>query len=279
MRFLRALFLCGVGFGALVAGKPQVGQPAFSARSVAVMVPRGGAGPLDPNLVAKSNCVLHMINGAFMYLAPSKAAEVYKFPATARNCDVAESLGAGIFSFALVTTAIVFYSQSLESAVAIGSIPFLVRAIRRLLNNSNPSSDDIINALISTGLLYGSLQNTSWNTDFIKYLTYFQLANGIVGGLAPSLLSKLWGQGENMSDETITLVRSILMWVLSSATIQHTLLNNKSIELAIGMSCIPQLVNLLSILFVDKKSNDPAVNKVLYACLAIYSIVAGTLAL
>jgi hypothetical protein len=90
------LFVGGGIAGATTSSKSSQNkfQPVFNkARSslkVATAIPRGGAGPLDTDLVANTAAVVNLANGAFMYLAPSQIPQVYKFPANPANVYVTE---------------------------------------------------------------------------------------------------------------------------------------------------------------------------------------------
>jgi hypothetical protein len=156
-------------------------------------------------------------------------------------------------------TALRHYGQTLERSVAIASVPGLFHSLKRLLNKDSNAvtskTADAILAVMSGTLLVGGLHGTSWMKDLLVFATYEQICLGSFSSVFTNAWVKLYGGKGFTTKDTLMLFQTSALFTLAAGIVQWCLLNGKSMEMAIGLSLVPLLLQILSILFVTKEAD------------------------
>ena len=247
---------------------------------------RGGAGPLDPNVVAKAHSVLQLVNAVTIFAAPTKSLELYGLEASGCNVHMMENVGANLLCYAIQCMATVFYHQPLEKAAAMGTIPVVYLALKSLADGTakkvgmSNSAHFILTSLWGSALIYGGINGEGWTKQLLRVVAWCNIANGLVGGFAPKTLSSLWGHNASqMPDSAALLLKSSMLFGLSHAVFQNTLLDQKSVYKAVGWGMVPHLMQSASVLFLTKevdKLNAPKAPGIFW--LVVHLAVIATLA-
>mmetsp|Transcript_4060 Transcript_4060/g.8374 ORF Transcript_4060/g.8374 Transcript_4060/m.8374 type:complete len:195 (+) Transcript_4060:72-656(+) len=125
---------------ALLSASVEAKKPAFAPKHYThdVLSIRGGAGPLDPDMIAKTVTGVMAIQGAADYLAPNKAPEVlYGIEGVgATEAFINGYAGAITLNWAIMAFGVLFGGLSAKTAIGYGLFPSILSGIRGLLSGS-----------------------------------------------------------------------------------------------------------------------------------------------
>jgi hypothetical protein len=165
---------------AKLAPKPFVRSTARAA----TMEIRGGAGPLDPDVMAKIGIAVGSLQGVHGALAPSKSAEMFGVAST----DLLEAIIAGtstiILSTGLTAWESIVRGKPLNHAIGVGAIPGIVNCARALLNEEEKklgvsSFGTYLTGAIYSAVAYACFADASYADTAIKLYAIWGLANGL----------------------------------------------------------------------------------------------------
>jgi len=192
MMMIRSLLLCLAFFGAVSA---TGGGPTFlpsSSSSKNMLQLRGGAGPLDPDMVLKAHTVLQLSQSVPLTLSPSTALDAYNLKQTATNLYLAEKVFTQELAYGLFLYALIFEGRSVESAAALSALPHLASALKSLLNGSLCKTGDWIGLILPLIMPIGVLSGADWTGKAVKILGIYQMAAGAFCALFPAESAKAW---------------------------------------------------------------------------------------
>jgi hypothetical protein len=222
---------------------------------------RGGAGPLDPVLVAKVATGLTFANAVPSILSPSKMTELYG----PMNCDAIneESIargGTAMLAHAIMVYCVLFKGSSLNDAVAAGTIPWIVHSVKTLLNDVpaklgyNAAAEWILMA-IGCFVAHTCWTNADYTDNVVKAYGIWGLLNGALCSLAPLTFMETWGLKASGLDKK-HLQRIPGASILGSGVFITAMTNGVDLHKAIGYSIIPFLAFFVSAVFVTKEAVD-----------------------
>jgi hypothetical protein len=92
----------------------------------AALAVRGGAGPIDPKAMAKWSTGAVLVNASYTYLLPGKVRELYNAPYDPLTDLIMQRHGAAQLSFTLMSYCLFFQETSVETAVGVSTLPFII---------------------------------------------------------------------------------------------------------------------------------------------------------
>ena len=214
---------------------------------------RGGAGPLDPTMVAKANTVLQLAN-SILVLSPSKGAELYSMPSDPLHSFLLERLFTSLLSNSVAYYCVVFKGMGLEGAAVWSGIPWVAHAIKNLMNGKPASNkDDGIVLAICAAVFWAINSGGSIADNAVKYLGIFNILCGVLYAVAPKTAEKTWGTSMT-SGAAQYIVKTTGLFMLSFGVYLYAISTGTDSSKAMGWSMISHLALVLSSLFVTKEA-------------------------
>lgn len=225
---------------------------------------RGGAGPLDPVLVEKTNAVLQLGQAAPLFLSPSTAAKLYGFRSNPLLLKLIEKVFTTLLSYALGMYCVVFQGTSTTTALAYSSIPWFVTCLKHLLDGTSiTKSGDVIGVGLSVLGIYTGLTNPSNADSIVLGLSIWNIANGLLMGVAPMISIQGYGVPVRSGDTAeISMTRAIGWFLLGHGVYFYTLISGKGDSMqAMGYSMMTHFAHVASSLFIFKDFDKLGIDK------------------
>ncbi|EJK61729.1 hypothetical protein THAOC_17730 [Thalassiosira oceanica] len=263
-------------------------KPAFSPKHYThdVLSIRGGAGPLDPDLIAKTVTGVMTIQGAADYLTPNKAPGVlYGIEGVgATETYINEYAGANTLNWAIMAFGVLFGGLSAKKAIGYGLFPIILFVIRGLLSGSIEAlgcnmTTQWLNWAITVFTSYAALSGADYSTTLIKaWCVYLGLADGQCR-LAPEAALDGWGFPEK-GPLAVFFCKVMSQFALAAAVLTGSLVSGVDSHKAVGYSLVPLLASVLQFVLsgnLEAQIGDNVVKA--YPWIAILAAAVFTLAL
>ncbi|EJK74090.1 hypothetical protein THAOC_04258 [Thalassiosira oceanica] len=273
---------------ALLSASVDAKKPAFAPKRYThdVLSIRGGAGPLDPDMIAKTVTGVMAIQGAADYLAPNKAPEVlYGIEgAGATEIFINEFAGANTLKWVIMAYGVLFGGLSEKRAIGYGLLPTVLFGIRGLLSGSTEAvgcdmTAQWIDSALTVFTSHAALTDADYSTTLVKaWCVYSGLASGLCR-LAPELALDKWGFPEK-GPLTVFFIKSMSQFALAATVLTGLLISGVDSHKAVGYSLVPLLASVLQfVLSGDLKAQigDNVVKA--YPWIAILAAAVFTLAI
>jgi hypothetical protein len=176
-----------------------VGKPTSKTEraELAALVVRGGAGPIDPQALAKGTTGMNLVNSIYTYLLPEKVREVYKIPYSPLSDLIFQRHGVVMLACTLVAYCLVFQETSVETAVGVSTLPFIIDYARSELAGEPekfgwPKYSQAVPLSFAAVTGYGCLNAKDWANAAMKVYSVWLAMNGILAAFAPESFAMLW---------------------------------------------------------------------------------------
>jgi hypothetical protein len=175
-----------------------VDKATFKTEHYATLAVRGGAGPIDPTLLAKWTTGINLVNSIYTYLLPGKIRELYaNMPYSPLSDLIFQRHGTALLAGTCAAYCLLFQETSVETAVGVSTLPFIIDLIRSELAEEPetfgwPKYAQLAPLAFATVACYGCLNSKEWaNTAMKVYSVWFGIT-GLQAAFAPDSFSKLW---------------------------------------------------------------------------------------
>ncbi|EJK48632.1 hypothetical protein THAOC_32554 [Thalassiosira oceanica] len=272
---------------AILSASVEAKKPAFSPKHYThdVLSIRGGAGPLDPDLIAKTVTGVMALQGAADYLAPNKAPEVlYGIEGVgATEAFMNEFAGANTLNWAIMAFGVLFGGLSAKKAIGYGLLPTLLAEIRGILNGSTEAlgcnmTAQWLNWVLPVFTCHAALTDADYSTNLIKaWCVYLGLATGQCR-LAPEAALDGWGFPEK-GPLTVFFCKVMSQFALAATVLTGSLVSGVDSHKAVGYSLVPLLASVLQFVLsgdLEAQIGDNVVKA--YPWIAILAAAVFTLA-
>jgi hypothetical protein len=249
----------------------------------AALTIRGGAGPIDPRALARWVTGINLANAIVTYLLPGKIRELYDIPST----PFADSVlfrrhGTALLAFTLPAYCLFFQGSSVETAVGVSTLPFIIELIRSELAEEPekfgwPKYAQLAPIPLVAMTCYGCLNAKGWANSAMKVYSAWVGITGLLAGLAPELYTKHWNVKPTNTEHHGLQWWGLLMMDLSVYI--GCLARGVAPMRALGYSWIPFTVgNACFNLFSDKTKEIGMNRPILFSWMALGIVITATLA-
>jgi hypothetical protein len=210
MKLNSMLLLAFVGYATAI-GRPKspvtvsprnaavvvVGKATSKTQHAALAV-RGGAGPIDPTLLAKWTTGINLVNSIYTYLLPGKIRELYaNMPYSPLSDLIFQRHGTALLACTLTAYCLLFQGTSVETAVGVSTLPFIIDLIRSELAGEPekfgwPKYAQLAPLAFAAVTCYGCLNSKDWANTAMKVYSVWFSVTGFQAAFAPDSFSKLW---------------------------------------------------------------------------------------
>jgi hypothetical protein len=164
----------------------------------AALAVRGGAGPIDPKAMAKWSTGTILVNAIFTYLLPGKVREFYNAPYDPLTDLIMQRHGAAQLAFTLMAYCLFFQETSVETAVGVSTLPFVIDLVRSELAEEPerfgwPKKSQLVPVVLSAVTGYGCFYSKDWANTAMKLYSVWGGITGLMAALSPDLNAKVWG--------------------------------------------------------------------------------------
>jgi hypothetical protein len=171
----------------------------------AALAVRGGAGPIDPKAMAKWSTGTILVNAIYTYLLPGKVRELYNAPYDPLTDLIMQRHGAAQLSFTLMAFCLFFQETSVETAVGVSTLPFIIDLVRSELAEEPerfgwPKNSQLVPVVFSAVTGYGCFYSKDWANTAMKLYTVWGGISGLLAVLSPDLHAKAWGFKPKFTD-------------------------------------------------------------------------------
>jgi hypothetical protein len=174
-----------------------VGKPTSKTEHAKLAV-RGGAGPIDPQALAKWTTGMNLVNSIYTYLLPDKVREVYKIPYSPLSTLIFQRHGIVLLACTLLAYCLLFQETSVETAVGVSTLPFIIDYARSELAGEpkkfgwGPMHSQLVPLAFAAVTCYGCLNSKDWANTTMKVYSVWLAMNGVLAGFAPDSFEMLW---------------------------------------------------------------------------------------
>lgn len=271
-----------LAFAGLVAGVKSP-EKNFGAQRSVLTVSRGGAGPLDPAVVAKTSTALALTNSVFGWLGPEETAESYGIKDPSKEALVLlQRSHAVYFACTLATYLLICSDQDVYKSIGYGTFPILADILRSVLNDDQ-SKVGLSNLgqvlLVATPFLltsYACLQKLDNVDTIVQLCSAYHGVRGLYYLLNPKGASKAWGITGGGDETHVAMVRIVGVSLISFAFGCFLLVRGVDNFKFVGYSYIPFALYTIWMQFNEEMEYDKALYN---AWLAVALVVIGTLAI
>jgi hypothetical protein len=163
----------------------------------AALTTRGGAGPIDPRALARWTTGMNLVNSVYTYLLPGKIREVYNIPYTPFADLIFQRHGTALLACTLPAYCLFFQGSSVETAVGVSTLPFIIDLIRSELAEEPeklgwPKYAQLAPIPFAAVTCYGCLNSKSWANTAMKVYSAWIGITGLLAGFAPETYTKRW---------------------------------------------------------------------------------------
>jgi hypothetical protein len=162
-----------------------------------------------------------------------------------------------MLGMSLMAYCLVFKNTSVNVAVGVGQLPFLITMLGDFLNGESkdfgmPQAPQMLVVAVCALLAHSCLTGASYVDDVVKGAAAFVLLNGISCSLFVDAACKVWGLG--VPDPSTRLVVKQMGFSWMGLGVLIFALNQGVAPLrAIGYSWIPMVAMLMDMLFITKE--------------------------
>jgi hypothetical protein len=262
-----------------------VGGKATTKTEHAALTVRGGAGPIDPTALAKWTTGINLVNSLYTYLLPDKMREVYNIPYSPLSDLIFQRHGIVLLACTLPVYCLLFQKTSVETAVGVSTLPFIIDLIRSELAEEPdkfgwPKYAQLAPLAFAAVTCYGCLNSMDWaNTAMKVYSVWFGIT-GLQAAFAPDSFSKLWNV-KFMSTLTDIQKHGFQWWgffLLDYAVYVGCVAWGVEPMKALGYAWVPAtLANAYFNVLSDKTKEFGMNRPVLFAWMILGMVVTGTL--
>jgi hypothetical protein len=281
-RILLSLSFLGVTASEIVP-RSSFFRPKAAAASAAVpssdivLKIRGGAGPLDPDTVAKTFVGFFLVDGAVSFIAKDQHRKIYGIPSEPAFDDNWYLDMSGITgTCALLMGLQLFKDMSFEKALGWSTIPYLAQLLYRTLTGKFTSlgvsnSSGILLIISQTVTMYANLKGVDWAKNWSKFFGLFSLLNAVIFTISPELGAKSWNiVVENMGVRDFSLRAFGTLLAGHAALVAGPLFMGWSAMESIGWFCAVCAVGFLDMVWVAKDVDKIGAAK---APLTVWSVI------
>jgi hypothetical protein len=252
---------------------------------------RGGAGPLDATIVAKSAAGVAGVFGGLIALSPKQESKMYnildKGKMTPRLAYLAVRRGTAMYTCALIWWFHVQSEMAVNRAMGLSLIPWILASVHALLNEKPkelgyPAGVELLNIAMCSFVAHGALAEAPHATDALTMLAALFLADGLLQAIRPALFGRTYGilSAETEDHNMVNFARRNNGYCQCAyGVFVGALALGVDFKKAIGYSWIFPLVGLMSMLFITKDiEKNNVMKEPFYLWLLIQAIVVGSLA-
>jgi len=229
---------------------------------------RGGAGPLNPTLVAKAATVTALGQGFLSSQAPEPCLEIYGMD---KGNPVAAAwmrlFGASVLAIGVTGLCLFFKETDASTAFGWMSTMWAAEHLRGLLNQeesklgANPTGR-MLWLILDACMAYVCFTSPDNMENILKAFGAFTILSCGCLALDPKGGAKLYGfQDQDLNADTLACVRASGFWI--SANGAFFLLSGIGLDAqkAFGIAWAAPMVAVFTMLFVTKEFDKPNVNK------------------
>jgi hypothetical protein len=164
----------------------------------AALAVRGGAGSIDPRALARWTTGLNLVNSIYTYLLPGKVRELYaSMPYSPFSDLIFQQHGTTLLACTLTAYCLLFQGASVEKAVGVSTLPFIIDLIRSELAEEPekfgwPKYAQLVPLAFAAVTCYGCFHSKDWANTAMKVYSVWVGFTGLQVALAPDSFAKLW---------------------------------------------------------------------------------------
>jgi hypothetical protein len=249
----------------------------------AALTTRGGAGPIDPRALARWTTGMNLVNSVYTYLLPGKIREVYKIPYTPFADLIFQRHGTALLACTLPAYCLLFQGTSVETAVGVSTLPFIIDLIRSELAEEPeklgwPKYAQLAPIPFAVATCYGCLNSKNWANTAMKVYSGWIGITGLLAGFAPESYTKHW------STKPTNIENHGLQWwgffLLDLSVYVGSLAWGVAPMKALGYAWIPATAANAYFNLISNKTTDFGMNRpVLSAWMVLGIVITATLSL
>mmetsp|Transcript_18766 Transcript_18766/g.32268 ORF Transcript_18766/g.32268 Transcript_18766/m.32268 type:complete len:301 (-) Transcript_18766:226-1128(-) len=166
--------------------------------SFVTKIPRGGAGPLNPDTTAKVFVGLLGFQAANAMLAPEMCLKSYCHTPDAFSTFLIETNGAVGCTAALLLGLQLFKGMSFEKAIGWSVLPYVVIELKKAFTKQGgaigfPSANHYPSVILNLVVMCASLTDEGFASGLNKFYGIWSLINGLPMLIVPEKAGKAWG--------------------------------------------------------------------------------------
>ena len=246
---------------------------------------RGGAGPLDPTMVAKVAIAALLAQGTVSTLAPEKAIKSYGTEPSAISTFFMRRLGVSALSIATMTYGMMFKDWSVNTAAGVEAIIWGTELVRSILNDEATSIGFRNEGMIMWLALHLASAYTSFTDATCAGTVLKAFAIFVIGTCGPLMIFpssgfKAYGfDPAKCSNLDIAYLKVLGAWITAIGVFLLSISNGSSPINALGYAYVPATVLTVSMLFITKDADKVGSPKSpAHAWLIFNAIIIATLA-
>jgi hypothetical protein len=248
----------------------------------AALALRGGAGPIDPRTLARWTTGINLVNSVYTYLLPDKVREVYgNIPYTPFADLIFQRHGTALLACTLPAYCLLFQGTSVETAVGVSTLPFIIDLIRSELAEEPeklgwPKYAQLAPIPFAAATCYGCLNSKDWANTAMKVYSAWIGITGLLAGFSPESYTKHW------SVKPTNVENHGLQWwgffMLDLSVYVGCLAWGVAPMKALGYAWIPATVANAYFNLISNKTKDFGMNRpVLFAWMVLGVVITATL--
>eukprot|EP00536_Pseudo-nitzschia_multiseries_P010572 jgi/Psemu1/289158/fgenesh1_pg.327_\ len=293
MRFSRLLYIIAAyGLTGVVSGLKCPRQQTstrtattLSSSSTPVLQIRGGAGSMDPTVVAKTATAIIGVQGLINVLCPEANLQFYGVNATDDFDLLVCTKMTGFYQLVptVTATALLFYDTTVNTAIAYSFVPFIVMFATGLINEEplkfgTASSAFRFWMLVDSVLMYGLMNDYSWAVGGFKVVLAIFVIQNLITYLDPFRGVELYGRTKPLSPHAKSSLRTVANNGLIASTQTLALLSGADTLTAIGYTWLFASTLLLIELIFGKDFEELKIRRTpFFGWLLLSFVVVGTL--
>lgn len=277
--------LCAITFASLATASIAPGKGLLHPRLNKQLSVRGGAGPLDPDLVTKAAIGALLAQGTFSTLAPGPALEQYGNEPTPVSTVMMRRVGVCGLAIAAMAGGMIFKGWDISAAAGAEALIWGTELLYGLLNDESTKIGYDKNGMIAWFLLhlaeaYFTVTDASCASSVVKAFSGSVLATCAPLMFFPTEMLKLYGFADDTSllDKAYVKVQgagitAIGVYLLSVVT-------GTNPTKALGYAYVPATLLTLIMILITKEADDIGGSKTPSIVWLIFNLmVVGTLAI
>jgi len=242
------------------------------------MIPRGGAGSLDPTVLAKVLGGACLIQGAQFALAP-KINDCYGGVDVTNECNakIVRRSGLSILNIGVHIYCLLFKGYDMKVSTTINTLMWMADTMSSLLNNESESigpskAGDVSILAFSSMVAYSALNDSPWYGTALKAQAVFFLATTLSCVVSPAFGVKIW---ELKGDDELTpgSVSCIGCNVGMLGTLSAALAWDVEPLTAIGYACVVGAILDVNAFFFTPEVDKLGFNKALLGIWPFFAAV------
>jgi len=289
MRIVSLFLIAGCSILSVASGLKSPWQhasstEALSSSSSMILKVRGGAGPLDPTLVAKTATALVATQGLVNVLCTEASLKAYGVASASEEDVIAVQLnGFTQLSNAISPALLLFYGTDVNTALAYGLVPFIISFAAGLINDApkkfgTEKLGNMLWLIVDSALMYGLLNKSSWATDAFKGICVLAALSHTYTRLNPKKGMELYGRKKPLTPFLAACMKGVSDVGLCGIIQGLALISGVGTLTSIGYAYAFYTVPLLFSLFLSNDFQELKLDRSpWYFWLAVCVVVVGTL--